>query len=42
MYPALLANVAQYIALTSAKQAYFTSLLVPLQVARFGYVLQAG
>jgi CRP-like cAMP-binding protein len=42
MYPALLANVAQYISLTPAEQAYFTSLLVPLQVTRFGYVLQAG
>lgn len=42
MYPALLANVAQYISLTPAEQAYFTSLLVPLQVARFGYLLQAG
>jgi CRP-like cAMP-binding protein len=42
MYPALLAHVAQYIALTSAEQAYFSSLLVPLRVARFGYVLQAG
>lgn len=42
MYAALLANVAQYISLTPAEQAYLTSLVVPAHVARFGYVVQAG
>jgi CRP-like cAMP-binding protein len=42
MYAALLANVAEYLTLTSSEQAYVTSMLVAAHVPRFGYVLQAG
>lgn len=42
MYAALLANVARYMILTPAEQAYVTSLFVAAYVPRFGYVLQAG
>ena len=42
MYAALLANVAQYLLLTPAEQAYVTSLLVSAHVPHFDYVLRAG
>lgn len=42
MYTALLANIVRYVSLTADEQAYLLSLVVPVSVGRFGYVLQAG
>ncbi|MDF7814205.1 Crp/Fnr family transcriptional regulator [Hymenobacter sp. YC55] len=42
MYPDILANVARHITLTPDEEAYFTALLVPQHVPRYGFVLQAG
>jgi len=42
LYAAILANVARDVTLTPAEEALFTALLLPQQVARYDYLLQAG
>jgi CRP-like cAMP-binding protein len=42
MYPDILANIARHIRLTPDEAAFFTALLVPQHVARYGHLLAAG